>query len=99
MKLDKRALERLMALDDDQLMRVVEKLAADSGVNLGAMNITKEDLARLRAALGGANDRDAERLTRQFGQMQMSKGQFGQANGNPSGGGRTDGNPTRGGDR
>lgn len=79
MKLDKRALERLLALSDDQFMQVVEKLAAESGIDLGAMNIGKGDLARLRAALRGADDEDVERMKRQFGQ-------FGKNGRNPAGG-------------
>lgn len=85
MKLDKRALERLLALSDDQFMQVVEKLAAESGIDLGAMNIGKGDLARLRAALRGADDEDVERMKRQFGQ-------FGKNGRNPAGG-----NPANGG--
>lgn len=69
MKLDKRALERLLALTDDQFMQVVEKLAAESGIDLGMMNIGKGDLVRLRAALRGADDEDVERIRRQFGQL------------------------------
>ena len=79
MKLDKQALERLLALSDDQFMQVVEKLAAESGINLSAMNIGKGDLARLRAALRGADDEDVERMKRQFGQ-------FGKNGRNPAGG-------------
>lgn len=72
MKLDKRALERLLTLSDDQLLQVIQKLAAESGINLGAMNIGKGDLARLRAALHGADDGDLERMKQQFGQFGQS---------------------------
>ena len=84
MKLDKRALERLLALSDDQFMQVVEKLAAESGINLSAMNIGKGELARLRAALHGAYDEDVERMKRQFGQ-------FGKNGRNPVGGNSANG--------
>lgn len=85
MKLDKRALERLLALSDDQLLQVIQKLAAESGINLGAMNIGKGDLARLRAALHGADDGDLERMKQQFGQFGQSgkPGQPGRSGGDP----------------
>ena len=85
MKLDKRALERLLALSDDQLLQVIQKLAAESGINLGAINIGKGDLARLRSALHGADDGDLERMKQQFGQFGQSgkPGQPGRSGGDP----------------
>ena len=101
MKLDKRALERLLTLSDDQLLQVIQKLAAESGINLGAMNIGKGDLARLRMALHGADDGDLERMKQQFGQFgqpgrSAAKGRNGTA-GMPSDSRKSGADPVNGG--
>lgn len=80
MRLDKRALERLLTLNDEQLKQVIEKLAADSGLNLGALNISTADIARLRTALSGADEGDVTRLAQQLKSMkQPGNGQNGGA--------------------
>lgn len=66
MRLDKRALERLLSLNDEQVKAVIEKLAADNGLDLGALRISTDDISRLRTALSGATDRDVERFAEQL---------------------------------
>ena len=66
MMLDRNALNRLLSLNDNQLKAVVERLAADSGLDFSAFNISPDDIASVRSALSGATDRDLENLAQQL---------------------------------
>ena len=63
MMLDKRAVDMLLSLDDARLMLVIKKLAADAGIDPGAINIGEKELSGLRAALGSATDSDIRRAS------------------------------------
>lgn len=69
MMLDRNALNRLLSLNDNQLKSVVERLAADSGIDFSSFNVSPDDIASVRAALSGATDSDLENLA-----QQLSKG-------------------------
>ena len=66
MMLDKNALNRLLSLNDNQLKAVVERLAADSGLDFSSFNISPDDIASVRLALSGASDRDLENLAQKL---------------------------------
>lgn len=67
MKLDKNTIATLLALDDEQLKAVIRGLAARSGVDLGTLNISEQDIAGVRRALSMATDEDIARAARQLG--------------------------------
>lgn len=67
MKLDRNAINALLALEDEQLKAVIRSLAARSGVNLGSGNISEADIASLRRALRMATDEDIARAAAQLG--------------------------------
>ena len=67
MKLDKNTIAALLALDDEQLKAVIRGLAARSGVDLGTLNISEQDIAGVRRALSMATDEDIARAARQLG--------------------------------
>lgn len=58
MELDKAGLERLLALNDDQLIRVLSGLAAEYGIDTSAIKLTSRNIVKLRAVLAGATDED-----------------------------------------
>ncbi len=58
MKLDKKALDRLLSMNDTQLTRMIEKAASESGLDLSAFGITDGDIASVRKALSGATEED-----------------------------------------
>ena len=64
MKLDRRALDRLLAMNDAQLGALVNKLAKDYGLDLSALSVREGDLAGLRHALRTASDEQLLDLTR-----------------------------------
>ena len=67
MKLDRNAINALLALDDEQLKAIIRGLAARSGVDLGALNISEHDIAGVRQALRAATDEDIARAMQQLG--------------------------------
>ncbi|MBQ2378183.1 MAG: hypothetical protein II297_07270 [Clostridia bacterium] len=71
MILDRNALNRLLSLNDKQLKAVLERLAAESGLDLSALNVSPDDIASVRSALSGATDRDLEEAARKLSEKKM----------------------------
>jgi len=67
MKLDRNSINALLALDDEQLKAIIRGLAARSGVDLGSLNISEQDIAGVRQALRTATDEDIARAVQQLG--------------------------------
>lgn len=67
MKLDRNSINALLALDDEQLKAIIRGLAARSGVDLGNLNISEQDIAGVRQALRTATDEDIARAVQQLG--------------------------------
>ena len=66
MKLDRKALERLLSLNDAQLRTVLDKLAREYGLDLTPLSIGQGDLEGLRRALRTATDEELVALTRRL---------------------------------
>ena len=75
MQLDKKSLDRLLRLNDDQLRAVLGKLLAEYGVDVSRVPLQQMDMTALRAVLSAATDEDITRFMQMFG-------------GGPGGGGR-----------
>lgn len=74
MILDRNALNRLLSLNDGQLKMVMERLAAESGLDLSALNISPDDISSVRSALSEATDRDLEKVAEQFAKSRKKEG-------------------------
>lgn len=70
MTLDKKAVEKLLALNDKQLELVIKKLTAEAGIDPSALQINASNMAALRAALSMATDEDLKRAGEQLAKMQ-----------------------------
>ena len=66
MKLDRKALNRLLSLNDKQLKSVIEKLTREYGVDLSQMNVSTADMAGLRRTLQNTTDEELVRFTQQL---------------------------------
>lgn len=66
MQLDKKSLERLLKLNDDQLRGVLGKLLAEYGVDVSRVPLTQMDMTALRTVLAAATDRDVANLLQMF---------------------------------
>ena len=58
MKFDPRAMQALLALDDDALWAKIRSVAAASGITLSSNTPPAAELKKLRAALGGCGQAD-----------------------------------------
>lgn len=67
MQLDRKTINRLLALDDDQLRAFIRGLAERQGLDLSAFNLTIGDIAGIRRVLSEADDETLKRIAEQFG--------------------------------
>ena len=63
MQLDANMLKRLLAMNDEQLGTMIRGIAAEAGIDPATLGLDLNHIAQIRAALGGATDRDLERLS------------------------------------
>ncbi len=68
MQIDRNALEKLLSLNDRQLKLVINKLAADNGIDLSGFNIDSGDINSIRKGLSSATDSDIEKVARMYEQ-------------------------------
>ena len=54
MQLDKKTLQKLLSLSDEQLTAVIRSLAESSGLDLSEFNIRPDDINSIRSALSTA---------------------------------------------
>ena len=66
MKLDKRAIDRLLSLNDAQLQEVIRRLSEDAGLDLSAFHISPDNVAGIRTALALATNEDLARASEQL---------------------------------
>lgn len=62
MQLDRRMLERLQRLDDEQLGNVIRKIASEAGIDPNLLGIDVDNIRSIRQALGATDEADLERL-------------------------------------
>lgn len=67
MQLDKKSLDRLLKLNDDQLRGVLGKLLAEYGVDVSRVPLGQMDMTALRSVLSAATDEDISRFMQMFG--------------------------------
>lgn len=66
MQIDRSALEGLLSLNDRQLLTVINKLAAESGIDPSQFNMDVSSVAGIRNAISGASDEELKRIVEQF---------------------------------
>ena len=62
MQLDKKSLDRLLALNDDQLRMVLCGLLREYGVDPATVPLEQFDMGKLRGVLSGATEEDVQRF-------------------------------------
>ncbi len=66
MKLDRKLLDRLLAMNDTQLRALITKLCTDYGLDLSTFQVKEGDMESLRRAIRNASDEDLLKLTEQL---------------------------------
>ena len=74
MQLDKKTLDRLALLSDDQLRMVLGRLLAEYGVDVSRVPLASMDMGALRALLQAATDEDISRFVQMFSNGQTGGG-------------------------
>ena len=67
MNLDKKSLDRLLKLNDDQLRGVLGKLLSEYGVDVSRVPLGQMDMNALRAVLSAATDEDITHFVQMLG--------------------------------
>ena len=67
MRLDKRAVERLLRLNDEQLREIMLRLAGENGIDLSGVTLRADDMAGVRQALRMATEEDIAKAAQQLG--------------------------------
>ena len=62
MKIDKKSLQILLSMNNEQLSALLAKIAKESGVSAADFGANQNDLNGIRQALGAATEADLERL-------------------------------------
>ena len=62
MQFDRRMLEQLLAMNDEQLRAVIEKIATQSGIDPAQLGINAESIQSIRRALGNAGPEDLKQF-------------------------------------
>ena len=73
MKLDRKAIERLLALNVAQLSALIRRLAGENGIDLAGVAIRPDDIASVRRALEMAGDEDITLAAQQIEALQKGK--------------------------
>ena len=74
MQLDKKSLERLLKLNDDQLRGVLGRMLAEYGVDVSRVPLAQMDMTALRAVLGAATEGDIANFLQMFRNPSDSNG-------------------------
>ncbi len=67
MKIDKKSLDRLLKLNDDQLRRVMAGLLSEYGIDPSTVPLEQFDMGKLRMVLQSATEEDIQRLMTALG--------------------------------
>lgn len=66
MQIDSKMLNRLLAMNDEQLGQVIQKIAAESGIDPAQLGINPQNIESVRAALGSVGDDELEGINRLY---------------------------------
>lgn len=66
MQIDSKMLNRLLAMNDEQLGQVIQKIAAESGIDPAQLGINPQNIESVRAALGSVGEDELEGINRLY---------------------------------
>ena len=62
MQLDQKMLNRLLAMNDDQLGAIIEEIAREAGIDPSELGLNPQNIAGIRQALGSATEEDLQKM-------------------------------------
>ena len=73
MQLDKRMLEKLLTMNDDQLAEVIRQIATETGIDPAVLGLNPQNVQSIRQALGMATDADLQQLNAVYDSYKQSR--------------------------
>ena len=74
MQIDERMLQRLLAMNDEQLGQMIQKIAAESGIDPAQLGINPQNIESVRSALGSIGEDELEGINRLYEDYRRGKG-------------------------
>lgn len=62
MQLDRKMLDRLLNLNDEQLGELIKSIASEAGIDPAQLGLNPDNIKGIRAALGSATEQDIAHL-------------------------------------
>ena len=66
MQIDERMLKKLLAMNDEQLGQMIQKIAAETGIDPAQLGINSESIESVRSALGSIGEDELEGINRLY---------------------------------
>ena len=73
MQIDERMLKKLLAMNDEQLGQMIQKIAAESGIDPAQLGINPQSIESVRSALGSIGDEELEGINRLYEDYRRNK--------------------------
>ncbi len=73
MQIDERMLKRLLAMNDEQLGQMIQKIAAETGIDPAQLGINPQSIESVRSALGSIGEDELEGINRLYEDYRRSK--------------------------
>lgn len=73
MQLDRKKLDRLLEMNDEQLTAVIQSIARDAGIDPALLGLNPQNIQSVRQALGGATDSDLQQLNQIYDSYRQNR--------------------------
>lgn len=73
MQIDKRMLDRLLTMNDEQLGDLIKNIATEAGIDPLQLGLNPDNINSIRQALGSATDRDIEQLNTVYSSYKQNR--------------------------
>ena len=73
MQIDERMLKRLLAMNDEQLGQMIQKIATETGIDPAQLGINPQSIESVRTALGSIGEDELEGINRLYEDYRRNK--------------------------
>ncbi|MBQ7392608.1 MAG: hypothetical protein IJV73_07965 [Clostridia bacterium] len=73
MQIDSKMLNKLLAMNDEQLGQMIQKIAAESGIDPAQLGINPQSIESVRSTLGSIGDEELEGINRLYEDYRRGK--------------------------
>jgi hypothetical protein len=73
MQIDERMLKRLLAMNDEQLGQMIQKIATETGIDPAQLGINSQSIESVRTALGSIGEDELEGINRLYEDYRRNK--------------------------